>query len=52
MFLFIGDILLYISIGVIVMRRKSFVFLILFSVVCPVSVPVAFNTELNINVIL
>jgi hypothetical protein len=34
-FLFIGDILLYIVIGVIVMHRKSIVFLILFSVVHP-----------------
>jgi len=49
--MFLGDILLYIVIGVIVMHRKNIVFLILFSVVCPISVPISFNSELNINLI-
>ncbi|ESK57653.1 hypothetical protein F990_00189 [Acinetobacter tjernbergiae DSM 14971 = CIP 107465] len=34
------------------MHRKSIVFLILFSVVHPISVPISFHSELNIDLIL
>ncbi|SNX43763.1 hypothetical protein SAMN05421731_101807 [Acinetobacter puyangensis] len=34
------------------MRNKSITFLILFSIVCPINVPVSVNSELNFNIVL